>query len=265
MNLWRMSSVNPTCPQCGELIADADVNVGEGVAYCRRCHLLHRLAELLQSPELTFAPELDQPPPGTWLREDGFSTVVGATHRSLAQALGLLFVMCFWNGIVSLFVTVATLGTLQYFHVPPPSWIPHLKGNFPQGGMLVFLWLFLTPFILIGVGFIVGFLSALCGRTEVRLSGSDGSVYVGLGPLGYRRRFDPAQVRSVRIATASYTKNRQPQYVIRLESEGAKPLNFGSTLRDDRRRYVAAQIQRLLRGNSGSIGAQPSNFSPSIF
>ncbi len=260
-----MSSVTPTCPQCGEPIADADVNVGKGVAYCRRCHLLHDLSELLQSSALTCAPELDQPPPGTWLREDGFSTVVGATHRSLVQALGMLFIMCFWNGIVSVFVTLATLGTLQYFHVPPPSWLPHLKGNFPQGGMLIFLWLFLTPFIAIGVGFILAFLSALCGRTEVRLTESDGSVYVGLGPLGYRRPFDPAQLRSVKIATTAYTKNGQPQYAISLESEGRKPLNFGSSLREDRRRFVAAQLQRLLRGKSGSIAAPPSNFSPPTY
>jgi hypothetical protein len=262
-----MNAVTPTCPQCGQPIPEADVNVGKGVAYCRRCHLLHDLSELLDSAELDFAPELNAPPPGTWLREDGFRTVVGATHRSLGQAAGLLFVVCFWNGIVSVFVTVATLGTLHQFGVPPPSWVPKMQegGVFPHGGILIFLWLFLTPFIVIGVGMIMAFLSAVCGRTEVQLTGSDGFVYVALGPLGYRRRFDPAQVQSVKIVTNSVTKSGQPQYVIRMEIESRKPIKFGSMLREDRRRYLAAQVNRLLRERSGTIGAPSSTFSPPTF
>ncbi|HEV7404137.1 MAG TPA: hypothetical protein VGO11_14450 [Chthoniobacteraceae bacterium] len=254
-----MNSIAPTCPQCGKPIAEAEVNVGKGVAYCRRCHLLHDLSELLESAELDFAPELAAPPAGTWLREDGFGTVVGATHRSLGQAAGTLFAMIFCCGIVSVFVTLATLSTLQQFGIAPPSWLPKVTGHgshndFPHGGFLIFLWLFLTPFIAICLGLILSFLSTLCGRTEVRFTGADCSVYVGLGPLGYRRRFDPARVRSVKIVAGSWTKNNQPQYVIRMESEGRKPLKFGSMLREDRKRYLAAQVQRLLRGKSGSSG-----------
>lgn len=258
-----MNSATPTCPKCSQPIPEADINVGKGVAYCRRCQLLHDLSELLERAELDFAPELEAPPTGTWLREDGFGTVVGATHRSLGQAAGLLFVTLFWNGIVSVFVTLAVVSTMQHFHLPQPAWMPNMKGggDFARGGGLVFLWLFLTPFLCIGAGLLLGFLSSLFGRTEVRLTESDGHVRVAIGPFGWRRRFDPARARSVKIAPGSVTKNGQPQYVIFLESNGGKPIKFGSLLREDRKRFVAAQVNRLLRERSGG-GGMASTFSP---
>jgi hypothetical protein len=256
-----MTSVPPTCPQCREPIAGADVNVGKGVAYCRRCHLLHDLSELLASAELDFAPELTAPPPGTWLREDGFRTLVGARHRSLGTVAGLLFITLFWNGIVSVFVMGAVAGTLHHYGVPPPAWLPNAKG-FLHGSSPLFTWLFLIPFTLVGLWILICFLSALFGRTEVQLTGSDGCVYVGVGPLSFRRRFDPAMVQSVKIAPGSVTKNGQPQYVIRIESEGRKPIKFGVMLTEERKRYVAAQARRLIQPASGSMAAPSSTFAP---
>ena len=117
---------------------------------------------------------------------DGSGTVIGATHRSLGAAIGSLAIALFWNGIVSVFVLVATASTLQLFDVGVPEWFPAPNlGKTPMGtGMTIFLWIFLTPFIVIGLAMIGAFLSSLAGRTEVQLGNSEGILFAGIGPLG---------------------------------------------------------------------------------
>ncbi len=48
-------------------------------------------------------------------------------------------------------------------------------------GMTIFLWIFLTHSIVIGLIIIVAFLSSLGGRTEVRLGSAEGVVFSGIG------------------------------------------------------------------------------------
>lgn len=127
--------------------------------------------------------------------------MIGASHRSLGSALGLLAAGLFWNGIVSIFVLVALSGTFHLLDVRVPEWFPApITNDAPMGtGMVVFLWIFLTPFIVIGMGMILGFLSSLAGKTEARLEGNCGTVFTGIGFLGWTRRFDPGNVQRVTI------------------------------------------------------------------
>src|SRR5205823_132174 len=136
-----------------------------------------------------------------WYRDSGVGAVAGATHRSAGTAIGLLALSLFWNGIVSVFVFFALNATLHLWHVPRPGWFPAPKMNGGEmgAGMTIFLWLFLTPFILIGLAMLAGFLSALGGRTEVTVQGGQAVLYSGIGPLGRRRRFNAELVKEVRI------------------------------------------------------------------
>ena len=44
----------------------------------------------------------------------------------------------------------------------------------PMGvGMTISLWIFLTPFILIGLAMILAFLSCVAGKTELRINDRD--------------------------------------------------------------------------------------------
>jgi hypothetical protein len=178
--------------------------------------------------------------------------VVGATHRSLLSAGGLLFFCLFWNGIVSVFVLIAIAGTLEQMGINQPSWFPAPKmdGN-PMGlGMVLFLWIFLLPFIAIGVGMLGAFLSAIAGRTEVRLRPGEGVMVTGIGLLSYRRRFDPQSVREVRIENTPWQNNNgrsgSKSYIV-LKTQEGKTIRFGSLLSEERRSFVAASLRSALK------------------
>src|SRR4051794_38003344 len=134
-------AVTPTCPRCKGVIPSDDVNVANDIAFCRTCNLSHHLSDLTLGTTVDTDVDASRPPAGTWFRRDGRGLVIGAAHRSLGQAFGLLLFVLFWNGIVSVFVAVALGSTFQLLGIPVPRWFPptHSRGV-PLGiGMTLFL------------------------------------------------------------------------------------------------------------------------------
>ncbi len=249
--IMRAVMVTPTCPRCGKVIPSDDVNVTNDVAFCRACNLSHRLSELTQRAALDEAIDLNHPPAGAWYRSDGPEPVIGATHRSVGTAIGALAFSLFWNGIVSVFVLVALAGTLRHLGIVVPDWFPApvMNGSPMSVGMTIFLWIFLTPFILIGLVMIGAFLSALGGRTEVRLGPSEGAVFTGIGALGYRRCFDASAVKDVRIDDRQWRDSdgdRRRKTCILIETRDGKQVKLGSMLTPERRKFVAGAVRKVL-------------------
>ena len=243
--------ITPTCSKCRNAIPSEDVNVANDVAFCRACNLSFKLSALTLGAELDAGVDLHNPPPGAWYRNDGSGTTVGATHRSLGAAFGLLAFSLFWNGIVSLFVSFAVAGTLKNLGIPLPHWFPtpEMNGGPMSVGMTVFLWLFLTPFIVIGLVMIGAFFSCLAGRTEVRIHNSDGVVFTGIGALGWRRRFDARAVKEVRIDDKRWRDSdgdsrRKTNIVI--ETREGRLIKFGSMFTEERRKFVASVVRRAV-------------------
>ena len=192
------------------------------------------------------------PPAGAWYHTSPMGTVIGATHRSLGTAFGLLAVSLFWNGIVSAFVFLAINATMFVLHIPRPAWFPAAKMNGSEigVGMTIFLWVFLTPFIIIGLAMLGAFLSALGGRTEVAVRNGDAAIYTGLGSLGWRKRFSAQSVKDVRLEDKRWRDTKgalRGSRQIVLEMLGGKPIKFGSMLREDRLKFVAAAVRQALR------------------
>lgn len=245
-------AISPTCPKCKAVIPSDDVNVANDVAFCRGCNALFKLSSLTSGAALEANLDINRPPAGAWYRSEGIEVVIGATHRALGTAIGALAISLFWNGIVSIFVLLAIAGTLRNLHVPLPDWfpVPNMNGNPMSVGMTIFLWLFLTPFIVVGLAMIGAFLSSLAGRTEVRISNSEGVVFTGIGPLGLRRRFVPSSVVDVRINDQAWRDNNgttQRKTCIILETREGKQVKFGTMLKEERRRFVAGGVRRALR------------------
>jgi hypothetical protein len=247
-------SVTPTCPKCQRVIPVEDVNVANDIAFCRNCNLSHRLSSLTFGTAVDESVDVSRPPAGTWFQRDGTGVVIGATHRALGQAFGLLFFCLFWNGIVSVFVCFAAASTLQHLGVSLPHWLPSPTSKGGIGipvGLTIFLWLFLTPFIAIGLGMVTAFLSCIGGRTELRVQGSEAVLFSGVGPLGFRKRFLTSEVTDVRIEERRWNDSngnsrRNNRIVIETTQ---KPINFGSMLSAERRRFVAGAAKReLLHG-----------------
>src|ERR1051326_5436527 len=239
----------PTCSKCNRVIPSEDVNVANDVAYCRVCNLAHKLSSLTKAAEIDEGVDLAKPPAGAWSRNERAEAVIGATHRSVGSAIGLLAISLFWNGIVSVFVLVAIAGTLRNLHVPLPSWFPApvMNGSPMSVGVTIFLWLFLTPFMLIGLAMICGLVSYLAGRTEVRIGHADAGVFSGVGPLGFRRRFDPRAVKEMRIDDKQWRGDSRSNARIVIELLDGKQIKFGTMLSDARRKFVAAAVRKALR------------------
>jgi hypothetical protein len=243
--------VTPSCPKCRRIIGGDDINVASDVAFCRSCNLAHKLSALARGTGIDPAIDLARPPKGAWHLTSGLGTVIGATHRSLGGAVAMLLIACFWNGIVSVFVALALASTLGHLGVAQPAWFsaPIMNGSPIGVGMTIFLWLFLTPFILIGLAMLAAFLSCLGGRTELRIRHSHGELFTGIGPVGLRKRFTPANVKDVRIDDEPWTDKRghtRHKNHILVELAEGKPLKFGSALTDPRRQFLAAALRKTL-------------------
>jgi hypothetical protein len=241
----------PVCAKCRRVIPGEDVNVANNVAFCRACNVAHKLSDLVQGVALEANLDVTRPPAGAWYQSSGLGAVISATHRLLGTALGLLAFSAFWNGLVSVFVALALSATLHHLKVPVPEWFPAPKMNKQEMGvgMTLFLWLFLTPFILIGLAMFAAFFSCLFGRTEVRIRNAEGEVYTGIGPLGYRRRFNTQAIADVRIDDRRWRDSdgdsrRKTEIII--ETQQGRAIRFGSMLREDRMKFVAGALRQAL-------------------
>lgn len=239
------------CPTCKGEIQGDDVNVSTDVAYCRACNLAHRFSGLVTRTDLIGGVDFTRPPAGVDYNNRGDRLVIRATHRSVGAALGALAVALFWNGIVSVFVLLAIASTLNLLGIPLPNWFPapNMQAN-PMGlGMTLFMWLFLTPFILIGVSMISLFFLSIGGRTEIQIDPSETTVFTGVGPLGYRRRFLTSQVSDVRLDEQQWrdrSGNRQGKIYIVIEMQGGRLIRLGSMLSEERRKFVGALLNKTL-------------------
>ena len=240
--------VTPTCPKCRQLIPAEDINVAADVAFCRACNGAQILSELAHGTGIDPNVDLLRPPAGAWQREQALGRVIGATHRSAGGAIGSLLFGTFWNGIVSIFVALAVASTVALFGVSLPGWMPKpiMNGSAMGVGMTLFLWLFLSPFIVVGVVMIGAFLMCLGGKTEVRVRDWQGEIFTGIGSLGFRKKFNTQAVKNVRIEDKQWRdsdgdQRRSTQIIIDMV-EG-KPIKFGSGLTEARRQFVAAALR----------------------
>lgn len=251
LNKLGSMMVTPTCTRCKRPIPSEDINVAQDVAYCRACNLSYQLSTLTQGGEVDPAVDVNNPPAGAWYRIDGTETVIGATHRSVGTAFGALLFGLFWNGIVSVFVGLAMASTLRLMGFAPPSWFPAPRMNGgPMGwGLTLFLWIFLLPFIAIGLAMIGAFFSSIAGRTEVRIDNNEAVVVNGIGKIGRCRRFARSDATGIRLDIKQWhdrdgDRHRNADIVIEL-GEG-KPVKFGSMLTEPRRRFVAGAVRKSL-------------------
>lgn len=214
--------MKPTCPRCRLEIPLEDVNVATDVALCRRCGNTYSFAELTQSADI-FQVDLSRPPRGAWLRNQGNEFEVGSTLRSF----GALFLVPFtlvWSGF-----SMGGIYGRQITH-----------GHFNLGESL-----FGIPFLLGTVVLVSLCLMATLGKVAVRISGEQGAVFTGVGPIGWTRRFNRREVKAVRESLSRWQQNGRSMPV--LELEGGTPIRFGSGLSEQRRHFMLAALRQHLR------------------
>jgi len=252
-----------SCPKCGRLLPDDDINRKTNIAFCRNCNVTLELKELKRSPVMMPDANLSQPPPGTWVRDTGMEKVIGATCRSVPKAIVVGLVGIFWNVPVLAFVAVNIIATVNKMGIRLPDTIPaqlREAGTKMPLGIVCFLWLFLTPFVAIGVAMFDAFLSYLYGRVEVFLADGLGNIMTPFCGFQKRRPFKPAEVKRVWIDRTRHRTKRGTRYSydILMEMTEGKPIKFGSYLRDDRRNFVAAALNAELAKHVGPSDSKES-------
>jgi len=215
--------VNVKCPACHSTIPLEDINVSTDIALCRQCSKTYSFAELCED-QASLDVDISRPPRGAWFNHQGMDSVAGATTR----AWGALFLVPFaavWSG--------GSLGGLYGSQI--------IKGKFELLPSL-----FGIPFLL-GSCLLVTLASmSACGKVVVRRSGDDGSIFQGVGPFGWTRRFRWSDIKAVRVGSKKWKQNGRNDSFIELEA--TKPIRFGSLLSETRRDFIVAVLKRQMWG-----------------
>ena len=253
------------CPQCDHPIAYESINIKEGVACCDPCRKLFRLSELNWSHR-SREEVLAKTPLGCSKVRWGQSLTLTASARSIPTFIGLSFACLFWNGIISVFLSIALAGLWANLIGPIPAWFPLPGGVQQQGrpvmndapmnlGTTLFLCLFLIPFITVGAGLFFGAILSLLGRVKVVIDQLDSYVSTGIGLLSWKKRFDPMSIDSVRFSKSSGDGESAPKTSIQLIGE--ETIEFGSTLPSHRRQWLAASLQEIFSPKDTSKDSRP--------
>lgn len=208
------------CPSCRSSIALADVNVSTDLALCRQCQKTFSYAQLV-SGAVDSQVDLNRAPPGAQFSRTARGFEVSASTRS-PMALFLVPFMCVWSG--------GSLGGIYGTQLA--------SGEFKLGPSL-----FGIPFVLGTLMFGSIAVMAVCGQVRVRVDGDLGSVFTGVGSLGWTRHFNWREMTSVSTADASSGRGRVTE---RITLQGQRRIDFAGNLNAERRHFMLAALRRML-------------------
>jgi hypothetical protein len=191
------------------------------VAYCPRCGEAFSLSALVAGEEADTV-DLESPPAGAWFQREMSGFVVGATTRSPA-AFFLVPFMCFWSGF--------SLGGIY-------------GSQIINGQLNPFLCLFGIPFVLGTLVFGSLAVMTVCGKIVVSVDRDEGKLFMGVGSIGWTRRFAWSSVKRVEEQPLGYRYSGQNGPALALV--GDTRLKFGSMLRDARRYFMLQALRRML-------------------
>lgn len=217
------------CPKCLQAVPAEQVNMGTDLAFCPGCSEGFKVSQSIDIDAVN-SDLLDNPPKGAWFRQEIDRVVVGATTRS-PVAFFLVPFMCVWSG--------GSLGGIYGSQV--------IDGHFN-----LYLSLFGIPFVLGSILFWTVALMAICGKVEVSI-GRDSFVFVGIGRIGWTRRFDWSAVQTIGQADSylRYPGRRGPAIIM----EGTKRVKFATGLNEERRTFILHVLTSLKAQSRESIGA----------
>lgn len=234
------------CPNCGEVLPTEAINIAEGVALCGQCGKLSRLSAVMERSRPTHE-ILAQPPRGCSINSWGDEIRIDVSQRSMVGFVGSLAFCLFWNGIVSVFVMLALSGLYINLVGPLPAWVPAPEFKDPMPlGMALFLCVFLIPFVLVGSVMLLTMLTCAFGHIQVRLNRDSAYVRTAIGPFGWRRNFDPRQVRRVGFTESAWhnESKKQPSRLVEIEADTT--IQVGQVLPANRVEWLQAILHALL-------------------
>lgn len=224
------------CPNCDVYLSTRQMNVDNDLAICHDCNEAFKISRLLEpqpEPEVyenagwvSDAGEsfnVNDPPFGVSYDNYGMGWRIASTTRN-ASAFFLVPFMCVWSGF--------SLGGIYGSQIAEGKFDPIRS-------------LFGIPFVLGTLLFGSFAVLSVIGRTVIKTDEMDhdaGSIFLGVGPLGWTTRFRWSEVRRI-DETLSSGKNRSKRITLYRDNGD---INFGSMLSDKRRRYIIFALRQLV-------------------
>ena len=223
----KMLAAKPfVCPNCGQALPLADVNVAQDVALCRACNYTGSFLAAATVPRLTDE-ELARPPKRVSLKRE-FGDALTVVCRPRRGTLWFLIPFtAFWSGI--------SMAGIYGSQIVGGDFDPKLS-------------LFGLPFLAGTVGLVGAILYCLFGKTAVTLSQGRVQVFTGVFGLGRKREMECGPGTAVTLERSSFRVNNVPQPEIVVASGGTQ-LKFGAmAIPNDALPYVAAVLRRAAGG-----------------
>jgi len=217
-----MAEKSCACPFCKAEIPLSDVNVATDVALCRACGKISPFSALREVEQISQV-DLDSLPRGVKSSSDCEGNVkIVYKKLSFILLFFIPFTAC-WSGF--------------------SIWGIYLQPILTQGKLPLVQALFGIPFLLGTIVLLSIIIFLLFGRWEILLCGGNGSVFLGLGSLGWRRVFSLSRDSAVFLRVSALKVNGVPQKAVCIRN-GSAEFMFGSTMSDAAKSFIAAVIQK---------------------
>ncbi len=196
------------CTKCKRKIEAENINVATDIAFCTSCESLTSLSTLLESaPSKSF--DAKSPVSGISVDDQGYNWSVSVSHKSWMALFFVPFTLVWAGGSLS-----GIYGTQI------------ISGKFSLEQSL-----FGLPFLFGSIVLITLCLMSVFGRTLVSVENGKALTFIGIGAIGWYRRFDWKSIDRV-------TENTSGQYK-HISLEGSKRLNLGWGLSAKKQYYMA--------------------------
>ncbi len=207
------------CPYCRANIALEDVNVATDIALCRACGKTSSFALISGTSEVS-STALLQTPRHIQIRKDFQRDTIITYRKTSALLLFLIPFTALWSGGSMWGIYGSQIRSGQFDLGRSLFGLPFLFGTLVLLALITFL---------------------LLGKWVITLHKNEGSVFLGVGPFGWNRRFnfDTDSIISLRSSTVKL--NNVPQQAIHIQN-GSTEFSFGSTLTQDAKQYIAATL-----------------------
>lgn len=196
------------CISCRKDIPAGDVNLDHRLAKCMACHAVFDFsAQVKGAPPPAAKVKRDRgeiPLPKNLVVAEGMQSLDIVRKWARGPAFFLLFFSGFWNSIVLVFVVAAAFGDMK-----------DKSGNDPG----CFIWIFLTPFILVGLVTAYIALALLLNKTTIRVEGNE--LTVSHGPMRWpgAKTLDASRIDQLYCTEyVAYTQNRRPVYRLMVQA-----------------------------------------------
>lgn len=203
------------CPKCYTKIDQNHLNILEGVASCSVCNEVFRIADHLRSDEELSRIKKPHYSEVQFKNRYGEAKLIIPPEGWNGNALFFLFFALIWNGL---------------------TWSFLIEEKHPS--------FFLIPFCLIGILLIAILIYVINGKTSVTLNREKIEIKRSIFGWAHTSKRQTKNLKKI-TEDVMYTKNYQPVYGIGLYFSKESKLKFGSSLKEEERKWIIGELYEL--------------------